>query len=136
MKRKIITELDRDMIIGQIKRLDLKKIYTVEITEKKVKRSLSQNSLYWLWLTCIEAETGNDKGDLHEVFKVKFLDSKAVELFGTVFLRSSTTNLDTKQFKEYLDKIQLFASVELAIILPDPEDLRWEEFYTYYSDRL
>ena len=136
MKRKIITELDREMVIAAVKRLDIKKVHTVEITEKIVKRSLSQNSLYWLWLSCLEAETGNDADDLHDYFKKKYLQPTTVVVFGVVENKYTTTNLDTKQFKAYLDKIQIFASTELAINLPDPEDLRWEEFYNYYSDRL
>jgi hypothetical protein len=38
--------------------------------------------------------------------------------------------------KDYLDKIQIFASTELGIKLPDPQDQRWDEFYAYYQDRL
>ena len=66
MKRKLLSEIDRDMVISQIKRLDLHKTYTVEITEKKPVRTVSQHKLYWLWLTCLSFETGNDKDDLHE----------------------------------------------------------------------
>ena len=124
------------MVIGAIRRIDLKKSYTVEITEKKVRRSIPQNSLLWLWLTAIEHETGNDRNDLHEFFKAKFLQPEQVELFGTTLNKYSTTNLNTVQFKYYLDKIQQFASAELAITLPDPEDKYWEDFYKYYSDKL
>ena len=137
MKRKLLTELDRDMVISQIKRLDLKKIYTVEITERRIRRTISQNGLYWLWLTCISHETGNDKDDLHEFFKQKYLADETTLVFGKyVVTRKSTTNLNTVQFKYLLDNVQIFASTELAITLPDPEDKRWEEFYDYYKDKL
>jgi hypothetical protein len=136
MKRKLITELDRDMILAHVKRLDLKKVYTVEITERRIKRTISQNGLYWLWLTCISHETGNDKDDLHEYFKQKYMSPKTVNLFGENLYRLSTTDLDTLQFKGLLDHIQIFASTELAIALPDPNDLRWEEFYDYYKDKM
>ena len=39
-------------------------------------------------------------------------------------------------FKYYLDNVQVFASTELAITLPDPEDKQWEEFYDYYKDKM
>ena len=136
MKRKITSELDREMVIGQIKRLDLSKTYTVEITEKKVKRTISQNALYWLWLTCIEFETGNNRDELHEIFKRKFLDPEVIIALGETFLNWSTKELNTTQFKYYLDHIQVFASTELAIKLPDPKDKYWEEFYSFYSDKL
>jgi len=136
MKRKLHTELDREMVIGQIKRLDLKKTYTVEITEKRVKRTISQNALYWLWLTCIEFETGEDRNELHEYFKRKWLEPKDIIIKNDRFQYYSTRSLNTVQFKYYLDHLQIFASTELAIKLPDPEDQYWEEFYSFYSDKL
>ena len=135
MKRRIITELDRDMTIAYIKRLELKKCYTIEVKQKRIRRSLSQNSLYWLFLTCIEVETGNNRNDLHEYFKMMFLPADYINIFGQEIPVRTTTDKDTKQFKDYLDKIQIFASSELGIALPDPDDLRWEEFFDYYSDR-
>jgi hypothetical protein len=136
MKRKIITELDRDMVLAQIKRLELKKIYTVEITERRIKRTISQNGLYWLFLTCISHETGNDKDDLHEFFKMKYIPPEHINIFGQVQERRSTTNLNTVQFKYLLDNVQVFANTELAITLPDPADLRWTEFFDYYHDKI
>ena len=137
MKRKVSNEVDRDMIIGAIRRLDLlKKTYFVDITGKKVVRTLPQNKLYWLFLTCIETETGTDRDDLHTYFKEKFILPTEVNIFGEKHLKYTTTDKDTKQFKEYLDKIQIFASTELSITLPNPEDNNWEEFYSYYSERL
>lgn len=136
MKRKLINEVDREMVIAQIKRLDLKKTFTVEITEKRVRRTISQNNLYWLWITCIEHETGNDRMKLHEYFKDEFLQPESFELFGKVKDVKTTTNLNTVQFKYLLDHVQQFASSELAITLPDPDDHNWEEFYKYYIDKL
>jgi hypothetical protein len=136
MKRKLLTELDRDMVISQIKRLELKKVYTVEITERRIKRTISQNGLYWLWLTCISHETGNDKDDLHEYFKEKYITPVTKYVFNEPVYIMSTADLNTVQFKYLLDSVQYFASTELQIILPDPEDKRWEEFYDYYKDKI
>ena len=136
MKRKLLTELDREMVISHIKRLDIKKVYTVEITERRIKRTISQNGLYWLWLTCISHETGNDKDILHEYFKHTFLIPESKYVFGQSIEILSTAGLNTIQFKYLLDNVQVFASTELAITLPDPEDKRWEEFYDYYKDKM
>ena len=136
MKRKLQTELDRDMVLSQIKRLDLSKAYTIEITEKRVRRTISQNNLYWLWLTCLSFETGNDRMKLHEYFKDEFIPAELFEMFGKVKSLKSTTGLNTVQFKYLLDHVQQFASSELAITLPDPEGHKWEEFYKYYVDKL
>ena len=46
---------------------------------------------------------------------------------------TSTKDLNTFEFKQYLDKIQIFAASELGITLPDPEDLKFEAFKQYYS---
>jgi hypothetical protein len=122
--------------MAQIKRLDLKKVYTVEITERRIKRTISQNGLYWLWLTCISHETGMDKDELHEYFKAKYLIPEIKCIYGINVEIRSTTNLNTVQFKYLLDNVQVFANTELAITLPDPADKRWEEFYDYYKDKL
>jgi len=124
------------MVIAYIQRLDLKKLYTVEVLEKKSTRSISQNSLMWLWLTCISFETGNDRDELHDIFKKKWITPKKVVLFGEEINRYSTADLNTTQFKYYLDHIQFFAASELAITLPDPEDRYWNEFYNFYIDKL
>ena len=136
MKRKLTTELDREMVIAYIQRLDIKKLYTVEVLEKKSNRSISQNSLYWLWLTCIEFETGNEREDLHELFKHRYILPETKEVFGEELIFYTTKNKDTLQFKQYLDKIQIFANTELSIKLPLPEEKYWDEFYSYYIEKL
>lgn len=136
MKHKVKTEFDRQRVIGAIQRLDLSKPYTITISQRKARRSVDQNALMWLWLTCIESETGNDRNDLHEYFKRKYIQPERVKVFDDEQLKYTTTNLSTSQFKEYLDKIQIFAASELAITLPDPNDLYWDEFYEYYRDKL
>jgi hypothetical protein len=136
MKTKITNEFDRERVIGYVKRLDLSRPYTVEIVQRKAKRSIDQNRLYWMWLTCIETETGNDRNDLHEYFKQKFIQPETVVIFGETQTKHTTTDKSTAQFKEYLDKIQAFAASELAITLPDPDDKHWEEFVEFYRDKL
>jgi len=116
-----------DSIFAQDKRV------TVVITKEK--RTLDQNRLYWLWLTCIAENTGNDKDNLHEFFILKYLQPELIQVFEKlIYKRLSTTLLDTRRFTEYLNKIQLFANTELAIELPNPEDLKFAEFYEYYKN--
>ena len=137
MKRKLSTELDRNMVIAYIQRLDItKKLYTVETLEKRVGRTISQNNLYWLWIACIEHETGQDRNELHDLFKDMFILPVETEVLGRKIIRHTTTDKDTLQFKQYLDKIQILASTELGIKLPDPKDKYWQEFYEYYVDKL
>jgi hypothetical protein len=115
------------------------KRYVVEIKVRRERRTIDQNSLYWLWLTCIMSETGQHKDDLHGFFKQKYLgmDTHTIHLNSVKYdikIAKSTTKLNTKEMKYYLDRVQQFANTELGIILPDPEDLQWEEFYSYYKN--
>lgn len=134
---KLINEIEREKAINYIAFLDISKIYHIKITQKREKRSIDQNALYWLWLTCIEQETGHDKNELHDIFRAKFLDYERIGILDFSYDRlKSTTSLNTLQFKQYLDKIQIFANSELYIELPNPEDLKFEQFKDYYSKYL
>ena len=137
MLLKIIHPSDKIKVVEYVNKLPDGKKYSVEIKLKREKRSVDQNSLMWLWLSCIYDETGNDKDTLHEYFKEKFLGSENRIAFNqSVTVRNSTTKLDTKQFTDYLERIQQFANVELGIILPNPDDLAWPDFYEFYKKHI
>lgn len=109
--------------------------FNLDIKQEREIRTISQNSLYWLWLTCIMAETGNDKDYLHIFFGKKYLPQDRRIVFNyPVDVTTSTTSLDTAQFTHYLERIQQFANSELGIVLPNPEDLHFKEFYETYKD--
>lgn len=111
--------------------------YFADITRKSPPRSHDQNRLYWLWIACICQETGNDKDDVHEEFKRMFLGTERVKIFGHGRNKPrSSKDLNTAQFKVYLDRIQIFANTELSIILPDPDDRYWDSFAERYSPYL
>ncbi|MFH0865771.1 MAG: hypothetical protein V1904_06225 [Bacteroidota bacterium] len=98
-------------------------------------RSIRQNRLYWLHLTCIQQETGNDKELLHIYFAKRFLPIIEYKMFNEIIYdRSSTADLDTVEFTHYLEKIQIFAQTELNIKLPNPEEQGWDEFFEHYKD--
>lgn len=108
---------------------------TVNIVEVANKRNLNQNALYWLYLTCISCETGNDKDLLHDYFRFKFLPVTNETFNGKELTKlTSTTKLDKKNFNEYLDKLVVYCLDELDIILPNPEDKNFETFYSTYSN--
>jgi hypothetical protein len=126
----------REEAIKLVSELDLSKVHQVKVTCKRGKRSIDQNALYWMWLTCIEQETGNEKNDLHFHFKGEYLIhlTKKINILGIEKYRLiSTSELDTLQFTQYLEKIQIFANTELGINLPNPSDLEFERFKDYYS---
>ena len=94
---------------------------------KNVKRTLSQNSYYWgVVLKVIADETGNSAEMLHEYFKSEFLDNRFVEnkvFEKTVIREISTTELDSKVFTCYIEKIRSFASSELSCYVPDANEV-------------
>lgn len=138
MDFKIRTKTDKKAVCEYIKKLDVsRRQYNVRVAKKAETRTLSQNRLYYLWLNCISAETGNEVELLHEYCKQKFLGVQYRVIYGEEVARPlTTTDLNTEQFKAYLDKIQEWANTEQGIILPNPEDLYWEQFLEKYKNYL
>lgn len=99
----------------------LEGVWDIEITKHKSSRSLAQNRLYHMWVGIISKETGNDHDDLCEIFKMKFLGTEKKIFMGSEIERpKSTTKLNTKEFTNYLDKIETLA-MSIGITLPHPE---------------
>lgn len=135
MLHRINRESDKDNVMNTIKYLDVSKQWEVIIRPKKSFRSLPQNKLYWLWLSCIADETGNDRNDLHDYFKDAYLPTKEVRINNLKrIVLMSTTELKTNQFKQYLENIKYFALSILNITLPNPDDLHFAEFYEKYKE--
>lgn len=134
MRMIVSSDADRKRFIDFVQGIDLKSNHFVaEFKRYRVRRSISQNSLYWLWLRCIKDETGNSTEDLHEYFSQKYLSWKPKEVLGEeIAVRSRTSELDTAQFTEYLEKIRV-EMLEQAIYLPEPGAAVWEEFFTKYG---
>ena len=134
MKFKVSNKADKQAVLAYLDKLVEGKAYDVTIVRHKERRTVDQNRLLWFWINCISDETGQDKNDLHEYFKQKFLGFNTRTMFGVQVYKSvSTSSLDTKQFTQYLEHIRAFASTELGIKLPNPEDQYWDQFEEYYK---
>lgn len=107
--------------------------YQITIKRASEKRSIPQNDLMWMWLTCIERETGTPKDDIYMYYCKKFL-MKTIQV-GVKLERIYTTSskLNTEQMTEFLNKIQADALAELGITLPRPEDRFFEQFYAQFN---
>lgn len=122
-----------DMSFDQMCSLLANGRYTVSIARKRETRSMQQNSLLWMWYKCIEDSTGQDKMDIHDYYKSKFL-TRQVNINGRwVNATGSTTKLTITQMSEYLEKVKADAATEMGIILPSPEDYGFEEFKQAYQ---
>jgi len=112
------------------------------IKEYRPKRTIDQNSLYWLWLAILEKDkfeqTGMESEDYHNFFKYEFLNENykvlTINESSWGFYEFPTTKkLDTKQFADYLGKIERFSNMELQVNLPHPEDKNIHEIFEKYG---
>lgn len=108
-------------------------VYSITIKRKPTHRSLAQNDLMWLWLTCIERETGTPKEDAYLYYCKKFLLKRVTIGEKTEMVYTSSSKLTTEQMTLFLNKIQADAATELGITLPNPEDRYWEAFFQTYK---
>ena len=115
---------DLKKYIGKLK----DKYIKIDVSVKRKLRSNSQNKLYWVWLGLIAKEATRQDGekkytadDFHLAFRKMFLN----ESVGVIVKIQSTTELDTKEFTKYLDRIQKWVWEHLSseFIFPLPEDL-------------
>lgn len=82
------------------------------------KRSLNQNALYWMYLTIISRETGDDPMSLHQYFKRSLLPPRFIKALGKeIKVPASTTKLNKVDFGEYLERICALTGVPV----PDTE---------------
>lgn len=94
-----------------------------EVNQRTHKRTASQNNLYWMYLGYIEDETGNNADYLHELFRRTLLPPKFITVMGKeIKIPMSTTELDSREFRDYMDKI----SAETQVEIPDTEE--WKRF--------
>ena len=130
----IRSEIDRIKIMSAIQALKEGVHWVVDIKRYRKRRTLSQNKLYWMWVSCIAQETGNKSDVVHDYLKNRFLPKRTIQIFGeTKDVPFSTTELNTKQFTDYLNAIDADVSTE-GITLLYPDDLHWESFEQKYGD--
>ena len=107
--------------------------YTITIKRANEKRSIPQNDLMWMWLTCIERETGTPKDDVYMYYCKKFL-MKTIQIGERLeHIYNTSSKLNQEQMSEFLTKIQVDALTELGITLPKPEDRFFEQFYAQFN---
>lgn len=109
--------------------------YTVKIVRKTQPRTISQNSLMWMWYKCMEEATGQRKEDIHDYYKAKFLVRQVQIGNRIVNVVGSTAELNTIQMTNYLENIKADAAVEFGVMLPLPEDLHYADFVSHYRIR-
>lgn len=110
-------------------------VYVVKITRKTEPRTLSQNSLMWLWFSCLEDSTGTPKKDWHDYYCSRFLVRDVVVKGKLTTIVGGSKDLNTIQFTKFMNQIQSDAATEFGINLPLPADRYYQDFINEYMHR-
>lgn len=131
---KIVTTIEElKEVVKSIEENGFDKPHLIEFKPFRKARSLKQNAVMWMWFRCIKDETGNDVDTLYEYFCEKYLPWSEKELFGNgVRMVGGTSQLNTKEFDDFLENIRMEMLNEQNITLPNPNDQGWDEFYAKY----
>lgn len=96
---------------------------------RNTSRSNEQNKYYWaVVIKLISEEQGSSAEEVHEILKQQFL-SKEISMGGRVFNvpKYSTTELTTAQFEEFLSNVRQWASINLGVYIPLPNEIDYQE---------
>ena len=127
----------RQNLLNHIRGLDLSKPKTVKISDKAPTRTQLQNRYLWGWVYAsiesqlegggivIHCDDGREipytKDILHEIFKRKFLIAGVIESRGkSLEMYRSTTELNTREFCDYVGNVEKFAYQFWGITVPPP----------------
>jgi len=120
---------DSKAFLNHVAGLDAQEVQiTLEKRKKYVQRSNNQNRYYWgVVISILSAETGYSSTEMHEVLKYEFLGRmiKLSEKIQSVTF-SSTADLTTSEFEDYLSRVRTWASIKLSIYIPEPNEVPYE----------
>jgi hypothetical protein len=100
-------------------------VLSVEIKQHKNARTRYQNAYYFgVVLRTISEYTGFTPEELHASFKRTFLPIEREMIGGVMVERlSSTKDLDTKTFNDYLERILHFCAENIGLYVPMPNEM-------------
>lgn len=95
---------------------------TLTLEEYKKRRSKSQNNYYWgVIVEILRHEFGYSADEMHDALRLKFLKVR-----GKIETIRSTTTLTTKEAEEYYSQIRIWASSEMNVNLPEPNEIDYK----------
>ena len=100
----------------------------VSVIVKKWRESRSDNQLRYYWgvvVKIISEETGYTKEEIHEVLKSKFLWDYVNFEGKEIMIIRSTSDLNTSSMEEYLSEVRQWASAELSLYIPLPNEVEY-----------
>lgn len=115
---------NRERFLSETKKLN--GIFAMKISRWKQPRSMNQNKYYWgVVIEGLAQHLGYESEELHDALRQKFLRVQSLDHRLPPHAKS-TTDLNTKEFEEYVDKIRRFADVELNYFIPLPNEVEYE----------
>lgn len=111
--------------------------YVVTVKQNRQIRSLSANKYYHAIINIIAIHTGHTHDQIHDICKHKF-NGDVVHLpkGGMVIVAKTTSDLDTKEFASYINRVVQWAQEEFDIIIPSPADIdtkMWMDIQNNYE---
>ena len=96
----------------------------VRVGQERLKRSTPQNKYYWgVVIKEMAEEHGCTDLEMHEILKSRHLIKDTIMYGGTEYtIYRSTTELDTAEFEEYLEKCRFDALQHLGILVRKPNE--------------
>ncbi len=98
----------------------------VDVIIRKYRKNRTENANRYLWgvvYKLIADELGYSTDEIHALLKGMFL-KKAVFIKQKRYdVIRSTANLTTDEFSEYIESCKRFASQELSVMIPDPNEV-------------
>jgi hypothetical protein len=95
---------------------------TLSVEPKKKHRSHNQNAYYWgVVIDLLAYHFGYTPEEMHEALKWKFL-----RVDGPVPTVRSTRKLTTKEFMEFIEKVQIWAASEYQVDIPSPNEVNYQ----------
>ena len=118
----------RDRFDKYLNTLKGRVMLTLQRSTPKTERSTAQNRYYWAVIVkMVSEEMGIIPDDAHDFMKRLFL-KRGVDFKGKRYeVVGSTTSLDTIKFEEYTSKCREWASVELNLVVPLPNEILLDE---------
>ena len=124
-------EMAANMIVSHFANAKSDKAVISIVDKRKATRSRAQNDLYWAWLRVLSDYTGYENLEyLRRLLQKKFLGMEYDfwNQSGTEHITEikGTSKLTVKEFRDYLEKVEIYSKNELDCRLPNGDDLYWQ----------
>ncbi len=140
VERGILKPSDNKSYSTHLNTLEGKEV-SISVSKKRKAsgRSNPQNRYYWgVVIPVLANELGYSTEEMHDAIKTQFLGEvkpitrermtlEGTETFETnIFIPRSTTSLDTSDFEKFMSQVRQWASIELAIYIPEPNETEFD----------